>query len=208
MLPDRINEIFDTIDFEETGYTVVNSIEFQASDVVLYFEMFLGDDTSEKWKVEIKNIVAHEIRVDLLNRFIFGISFSEDHPILWEFTDYQSSLFFSSLPENPDTLLADIYKLHKTLFDDWVPLEKYLNGKGLYDLCRSPFGLFAKGSNKLLTEYASILDQHNIVNNLQGMSEPVYWDINQYRKREIPVKLLFFGTSYFVAENFEFTSIR
>ena len=143
ILPTELKNSLDSLDYEEEGGLIVHSIKY--FDRVLHFDfsIFLGDvecNERQYWQMQVLNYRDSKIDIDNLGGYF---RFFSDHYILSEFLDNTTDLYFKNPTDNPELLLADIYNVHNSVFDNNFPLEKFINGSNLLTLCKSniPFSL-------------------------------------------------------------------
>nr|WP_276902468.1 hypothetical protein [Pedobacter kyonggii] len=94
--------------------------------------------------------------------------------------------------------MIDLYKSHlKTYYGDF-PFAYGINAAmDIFKLCKNRSGMFARGPKRILEKYQICLAKHNIQSNfVVGSSKP-----------EHKLKLLVFGESYFIGEEFLFTEV-
>ena len=130
---------------------------------------------------------------------------SHTHPVLWEFSDKQSEIYFKGHCDDVDKLFSNLYKLHTSLFGNLLPIENTLNN--MYDfnkLIEAENGLLAKGPQKLMNLYGNILEQHNLTYSRIGDKVPTYWDGEKHVTETGNAKVLFIDDSYVIADDFQF----
>ena len=65
-------------------------------------------------------------------------------------------------------------------------------------------GLLTQGSEQLLLQYADCLQKQGMGYSILGGKPPVYWDGKQYLPELPGLKVLLFGKSYIIAQEFSF----
>lgn len=89
------------------------------------------------------------------------INFLKEHALLYEHNDVQSSLYFSSAPNNPYEVLGRLSEAHQSLFHDWRPMERYFNlfPEGQFiPLLRRGNGLLARAARTAISLYSSAVE--------------------------------------------------
>ncbi|MEO8239411.1 MAG: hypothetical protein ABI576_15005 [Flavobacterium sp.] len=203
MIPKEFAEFISSMWFEENGGIIINKYEFNNENIKLEVYLNSGDEEIENqiWEIDILKLKTEKFDI----KWDTEIEILEDHFLLWEYIDNQTSIYFNGENKNADNLLADIYRMHKKEFGNKFEIEKYLNDcMSLSDLCNSKSGLFAYGPKKILDKFFVCLEKHNRNPNF------VKSNINSKYKNETEIeiektlKLLRIGESYFIAENFNF----
>lgn len=193
-LPDELAKTLSSLAFEENGGLFIDSIQTSGKDLKVCFKLRLSDDKNDQqWIIKITGNIAERIVLTSTHT----LQLFSDHELLWDYTDSHTELYFKGKSKNPYHLYKDLYKLHNRPFNDGM-LETYINGTdGVFKLCESGFGLFARGPKKMLEQYKKCLEKHDVQANYMG----------DYPAEEKDLKLLFFGESYFIGKDFEFERI-
>lgn len=201
MLPREIEEIFEKYSVENYAFNLKGA-DYSDNTITLSFEITFtdNDESTQEW---IVNGIEHR-----KNKIIFGttdfIEIFEESPLLWEFTDIQSELYYSGKINEPEKLLYELFMIHKKLFNEYKQFELF---PGEYEHNFKPFqydsGLLAKGPRKLLQQYADYLQSSDINYSIIGERLPTYWNGVEHID-ETSLKLLLFGDSYIVAKDFLF----
>jgi hypothetical protein len=196
ILPKALKETLDSIDYEEVGGLLITGFKLLGNDLQVHFTLsfYESDLPKQYWQIEIKGIEIEKI----VPEYEGYPRFYSDHYLLYDFTDNYIELYFKGSADNSENLFIDLYSLHRNLFENQIEIDKYLYAPdGILRLCERGHGLFAKGPEKILEEYAKCLLKHNISSYLIG-------EIEREKKN---LKLLRFGESYFIGESFVFTQI-
>lgn len=121
----------------------------------------------------------------------------DEHPCLWDYQKPLSELYFRGQSTNVKALIGDLYIKHKSLTNNAISLEHYLNteaGPGdLECLLSSGQGLFSKAPKILTEAYQELLEQYGFSTNSlfqKGTSS------NE------GLQLLRLGTNYIIAKEF------
>ena len=195
IFPDHFFQIIDSGWFEDDGGIEFISFEYTEDSITIQFILHSGDEeiANQMWQLQVGNLKAHKI----VPVFTSVISYYTDHFLLWEFTDRQTSLYFTNKAENPDKLLADIFRFHRQHFDTYIEIDRYINHcMDFSSLCHSDLGLFAIGPKQILTGYYTCLTNHNMNPYFQSDYEPAYTDSMK------PLGVLILGESYFIGQDF------
>jgi hypothetical protein len=175
---------------------VISGLTYQDKDLVITFNLFPSSDrqTKQVWELKIKNIADEKFTRSWTTHF----SFYSDHFLLYEFTDPYTDLYFNGKATVPEKLFVDLYKSHLKTYSQDFPFAYGINGAtDIFNLCKTASGLFARGPKTIMEKYQICLAKHNIKSNfIGGLTKP-----------EHKLKLLVFGESYFIGEEFLFTEV-
>jgi hypothetical protein len=204
ILPLELKASFDSLDYEEEGGLTALSLKYLDNELHFDFSIFLGDleqNETQNWQLQVLNYRDSKIDIDNLGSYF---CFYSDHFLLWEFTDFETELYFKKGSNRPENLLADIYSIHNTAFDNYIQLEKFINGSSLLTLCKSDNGLFARGPKQILRYYFDSLTKAG--------KEPYYfgdyfakkWDGEKWVPEDKDLKVAVLGGTYFIGQTFLF----
>lgn len=204
ILPIELKTSFDSLDYEEEGGLTAHSIKYLDNELHFDFSIFLGDveqNETQYWQLQVLNYRDSKIDIDNLGGYF---NFYSDHFLLWEFTDIETELYFKKGSNSPENLLADIYSIHNEVFDNYIQLEKFINGSSLLTLCKSDNGLFARGPKQILKYYFDCL--------MKAGKEPYYfgdyiakkWDGEMWVPEDKDLKIAILGGTYFIGQTFVF----
>lgn len=210
-IPNVLDDIiYDLDDVDhELGYGfVITNVDFPLGSIDVTFQVNTGASGKEvngEWQLSIKNYRKYRIDDAWSD---YGFEVYDIHPLLLEYKEDKVSLYFSTGSENPDKLLSDVYKAHRAVCGEHIPVEYFLSNTYLHEACYSKFGLFAKGPVSLLDEYKAVLEAHKMKCNFQGRYKPKYWHGDKLLPEPEDIKLLILGDSYFIGQNFEFKKLQ
>lgn len=195
-LPEKLEKILTGDDFYEEGGMVISGLTYQDKDLIITFNLYPSSDREirQVWELKIINIEYEKFS----RSWTTHLSFYSDHFLLYGLTDTQGDLYYNGKAKNPEGLFIDLYKSHiKTYYGDF-PFAYGINAAmEITKLCKDGSGMFARGPKQVLDKYQICLAKHNIKSNFVGGSS----------KSEQKLKLLVFGDSYFIGEEFLFTEI-
>ncbi|MVN23524.1 hypothetical protein GO621_18550 [Mucilaginibacter sp. HMF7410] len=207
MLPKILKDILENYDPEDLDI-VIKKVDYQASNPKLDIQVSVHgyheqDNFVQRWNIETIQYRQSKFSLD----YSSSLEISNDHPILWQFSDYQSSIYFSGNCSDPNLMFIDLYKLHKSLFEGLISFEETLNQGN--DFCNfisnSTSGLLANGPKKLLVKYGEILKKYNLNYTIIGDRIPTYWNGEKHETEVGNAKVLFIDSSYIVADEFLFS---
>jgi hypothetical protein len=210
VIPEELQKIFDTCD--EDDYSMyVTGVEndkgnFKFSLTMNFHAVYDEEERFvQNWLVEAINYRHAKILFEATD----SLYITEDHPLLWEFTDLQCQLYFEGACKDPRALFYDLYIMHRRLFEENKNFDINFNEEASYF---QPFqftgGLLCKGSKKLMLEYAKCLERNGMGYSIIGERMPVYFDGKEYVEEATDLKVLLLGQSYVVARAFLFSLIN
>ena len=159
-----------------------------------------GEATS-RWRVR-----CTEVRELLISDVIGGgLHLHEsNHVALRLHSDEVASLYFTGVPKDPLSTIGALYEAHRSICDDWMPIDKYLNQLSpSSQLLAGGHGKLASGPKFLLEKYAEILGEAGVTTRITDIFPAKYWNGGAWVEQTIPLKLLHFGESFVIAEKFD-----
>lgn len=200
MLPDILNEIFENNDPEDISISILKA-ESENRELKITIEVSGYDFGNHTWQIDTVNYRAGNILFDTSHE----MEIRKEHPLLWQFSDEQSELYFSGYTDNVEKLFFDLHKVHYSNFYNLSSFEESLNLlKDFKRLIGSKNGLLARGSNKLMRLYAQILEAHEMEYSIIGNRIPTFWDGAGRVEETGTAKVLFIDNSYIIADEFVF----
>jgi hypothetical protein len=207
MLPKEIRDILDKYSDDEYSFSVTradNSEGFELDFVIYCPGIDNEEGLSQLWTV--KGVGFRK------GQFFFGpadfIEIAAVSPLLWEFLDFQSELYFTGTIKDPARLFVDLYKTHNKLYGRYQTSELPFSEVALstYNLAFTS-GQIAKGPRKLLEHYAQCLTQNGLKFTIVGDRPPTVWNGFKHVKECENLYALFLGDCYVIAEKFIFTKL-
>jgi hypothetical protein len=208
ILPADLKATFESLDYEEEGGLTIQSIKYLNSELHFDFALeldYIEPNEPQLWQLQIKNYRDGKIDLENLGSYF---EFYSDHFLLWEYTDAETELYFKKATDNPEKLLADIYTIHNRTFDNYIPLEKFLNGNNLLTLCSYSIGKFARGPKKILSYYFECLEKAGSEPYFYGDFVPKIWSGEQFIQEDKDLKIVTLGSTYFVGKDFFFRRLE
>ena len=197
MLPPEIEYLLENYDSDDTTL-LISKADFSGANPVLSVTINNSGSRIQNWILEI---VGHRASELLFTSIVDDttILLVDDHPLLWQYADFQSELYFNGTGADVYRVISELNRIDLELFG------KYRHSGGqAFMLLRASHGLIAKGSRNLLTRYAECLNRHGIKTSMIGGYIPTYSDgKNEYTGETLKIFLL--GSSYVVGQQFIFT---
>jgi hypothetical protein len=204
VLPKELSDILEEYDAEDFDVIITNvnyDISTSKFDFQLSIKSHTQDNFDRTWTVSTKQYRQSRISFERAS----SVEIVQEHPILWQFSDRQSEIYFTGSCKNLNNLYFDLYNVHKTVFQNLLLFDESLNNVLDFNrLMSSSTGLLAKGPQKLLNRYAEILEQYNLKHSIIGDRMPTYWDGTEHLNEVGNAKVLFVDNSYVIADSFQF----
>ena len=204
ILPKDLEDAFRDSDYDGEDDLIFRSLKLVDNELHFEFLLCFGDNEineNQLWQLQVKNYRDSKIDIENLGGHF---SFYTEHFLLWEFTNQETELYFKKATVNPERLLADIYTIHNTIFDNYISIERYINGHNLLTLCNYNNGLFARGPEKILKYYFDCLKKAGMEPYFYGEYIPKKWDGEKWVLEDQDLKVALLGGTYFVGTDFVF----
>ncbi len=198
-------DIFETVEYDEDGSVHITGTDRFSDNLRVEFSINTGiGGHNQLWEIQINGVRTDLIKSD----FAYRIELFDEHPLLWPYTQLQTSLYFGRPTNRPYELLADIYQTHLGFTKRWFAFDKFINGNiTVTELCKSTSGLFASGPVKLLEEYKKVLEKYDMNPTIIGGQNPKHWTNDKWVEEKERLSVLVIGDSYIVGESFEFSRV-
>lgn len=132
----------------------------------------------------------------------------EEHPLLYEYTQKPTAVFFRGAVENPDSVLMDIAQAHATIFYPWRHFPQYLNmEQALSTLLESGGGLIGQMPAPLAEAVIKVLEHHKLEYKTAD-GEPYIKLHDNPALLQTKLKVLLFGGSYFISYGFSIQEMK
>jgi hypothetical protein len=201
MLPNDLIELLEKNDPEDINI-VFTKIDHEKSNPTFEIRLSTQDDGStiiRHWTIKTEQFRKSRISSD----YASSIEIYHDHPILWQFSDIQSQVYFNGTCSDPDKLFVDLYKTHRLLFGDFISFDDTIHRSSDFNkILKYTNGLFATGPRKVISEYANLLGKYNLTYSIIGDRLPTYWDNEKHVTETGSAKVLFIDSSYIIADEF------
>jgi hypothetical protein len=196
LLPAELNEVLNSPEFDDDSGLLIQSLKFIEESLVITFAIKYLED--KEMPDELWNIIVNGIEEECVKtNWTQDINIYKSHALLLEYTDIHTELYFRRTTNRSQELFIDIFNSIRRLSKDKTFISKYIFSPVSIDkLSRQDYGLFARGPKTILKLYAECLSKYGI--------KPIF--IGEYAKQK-PLKLLIFGDSYFIGENFLFEKL-
>lgn len=203
MIPEELRHFLD----DATDELNIAIVEFHKSGNVLSVILQLKDYSSEQtWRL----LVPAPLKYELVSGEIDDVQFLTNHPLLWNFSGSQSSLYFNGSTSATKSLALAVIRTHFEVFGDAIELDAYLNCSNgdVETLCSKTYGLFAEGPTQILERYAACLTDAGVNSTFVGRREAVVWTERGWQPLDAVPGLVLLGESSIVATSFEWTPMH
>ena len=85
----------------------------------------------------------------------------------------RTRLYFKGPSACHDDLLWRFYERHRSLTQDRIPFDRYINAHFIANRLSGGFGMLAEGPDRLVREYASVLEASDLEPYFPYVPEPV-----------------------------------
>lgn len=204
MLPYELEKLANS-DENDIGLNITN-VEYSTLNPIISFSLKINGydetpSTLEHWTVEAIACRKKFICFD----YTSNIKIETEHPLLWEFTGIQCSLYYTGWCNDAPKLFFDLYMAHKQIFGNTQCFNVHFNIEKTYPrLSAYSNGLLTSGPKRLMEVYAQCLRNNGLDYTLIGERPAKYWDGEQYIVEEEGLKVLFIGDTFVIAKDFVF----
>ncbi len=186
---------------EEISIKIV-SVDLQSEDVVLVLHLTFDDaeEPGQRWEIRMKECVDTQLSSEISHE----IHILNDHPLLWDFSNRFSSLYFKGVPDDLFRLYFDLNTQLEALYGPFqIKGRLHLNHERSFDkLFMAGGGLFAKGPIKLIEILNQYLLGQNLTTSLIDSGNPYFLCGGRMMSGPKDYLVLHLGNSYFIAKEF------
>lgn len=205
MIPADLADMLAKNDEEDLSIAILNAnFENKEASFKILVSGYSYDEEAHfqyEWTIETVNYRTSKIMFDKQ----FYMEIVTEHPILWEFSDKQSELYFRGATDFTQNLYHELYQVHYSCFENLIDFQQSIYCPHNFERLRKPAsGLFAKGSNQLMQRYGKILEGYGIHYSIVGERIPNFWNGNSLIEEGGLAKVLFIDSSYIIADDFLF----
>ena len=199
VLPQGLTAILESPEFDDEAGIVIDAVRFLDNDLLLDFSFrYWNDETSpQRWQLTAVGYKEEKIVRDRTQ----DIALYSQHPLLLEYTDTYTELYFKGTTTQGEELFIDIYQSLLTITEDIGNLGEYVLTPGrVMELSQQGYGLFAEGSKTILMLYQLSLTKYGIHAYFVGGREQ--------SEEDSTLKLFQLGSSYIIGRNFTFERLH
>lgn len=149
--------------------------------------------TTQDWNIAISGYQKCHFNFEP----VYEISLTNDHPLLWQFTDQHCTLHYNGQVAEPYKLIHHLRQQHASLFKSHEPFQLLKKEEQHFSFSN---GLLAKGPRSLLRKYGEVLNEHGIEYTISLDDERSTHSLFDNEQ----LQALVLGESYIVGERFVF----
>lgn len=196
-LPQILRKQLDSPEFDDEAAVVIDAVRFDERLHLEFSLRYYHDETPpQKWLLTVDNYEDERIVRDWTQ----SIALYSEHPRLLEYNDAHTELYFNGTTSQYLDLYADINQALTTLTDDLDEIKtSVFLPNDIQVLSQQRYGLFARGSETILSLYQQCLVKYGIQAYFVG-KHPV-------NRGENAAKLFVIGDSYVIGRHFHFEQL-
>jgi hypothetical protein len=205
MIPNELSDFLENVDPEDLQI-VITKADYKNSNPSFDIEVTSVTYDNEKNVVQNWTIETKQYRNCVISlSFCTTLQIVTNHPILWQYSDTQSSMYFSGKCSDANSLFVELYSIHESIFEGVVPFSEILyRTTDFSSAMESTSGLFAQGPRKLLEKFGQTLEKYNLKYTIIGDRIPSFWNGQEHLPETGDAKVLFINNSYVIASGFKF----
>ena len=192
LLPEELIEILNNPPFDNDAGLIIETVKFNETGALLTFSIRFYEDSAQIWEIMIEGLEEERI----IRNWSQTVEVYKEHPLLLEYHDLSTELYFSGTTVNAEALFIDIVESLQ-LMNNAMLIAKYLLWPdSIRRLSQQEYGLFARGPKTILKIYGDCLTKHGI--------KPIFIGEHYPPTENKSLKLLTLGDSYFIGKSFMF----
>jgi hypothetical protein len=193
-VPDELLAVLNSPEFDDEAGILIENVRFIKESGVLVFSINYSDEGSRQlWQVTIDGIKEERI----MRTWSESLSIYNSHPLLLEYLDTYTELYFKGETDEWKNLFIDIYKGITVLSENKGDVSQYLfSPDKIKEISQYGHGLFARGPKTILKIYESCLAKYNI--------HAYYVGERESSNEDKQLQLLKIGESFIIGKVFSF----
>lgn len=199
-----VKNLLKALGKNEDSWLSINAASWEGQDVTLVAG--ISEDTmavaGSRWTIRCSKVVHFaiaDVRGGGFNHITDGA-----HPLLRQYVDPWTTMFFRGAPKNTSSLIGDLWCAHRDECDDWIDFDAYINrSRPLELLLAEGHGKIAEGPRFLLDRYATVFAQHEVDTSVVGSRPFKWWTGQEWVELAVQPEAIHFGMSSVVAKSFE-----
>jgi hypothetical protein len=206
MIPIKLNNILDSLEFENDGLILIRKTDIQDDFIDIVLSVRLGhNDKKELWTIRVKNYKEYSFT----SKVFYDIILHKEHCLLLSYNGYSAEIFVNEKIDNKKDLFEKLYLAHRKVCKDWIPFDKFIphgfDNLGHFEL---DYGSFARGPIEILKVYFDTLKKYyNKVNIVGKYGRRVHIPESGFETDKTIYRILVLGDSFIIGEDFEFNQI-
>ena len=156
--------------------------------------------------IRVLGVLEH--RIVNFGTTVNQVALVDDHPLLYEYVERPTAVFFKGAVANPDGITLDIAQAHATTFAHWRRFPEYLNvQQPLQTLFASGGGLIGQMPESLAVQIIKVLEHYGLEHKTAHGTPYIQAHDNPALVQQTP-QVLTLGASYFVGYAFAFDEMK
>ena len=159
-----------------------------------YDESVGGLRDKSQYVIRAIGVREHQVSVGIFG----GMKISDDHPLVYQYNQPPTGVFFKGTPKDPNALVLDIFQGYASTFGPWRQIPDYLNtSKPLFDLVKGGGDMLGQMPKPLAERMKTVLEHHELEAKLveDTLKDP-------------PLKALMLDESYVLAMDFTIETLN
>lgn len=176
------------------------------TQVAEYDEAAQGLRPIRSYIIRVLGVLEH--RIVNFGMTVETVMLVDEHPLLFEYVESPTAVFFKGEVGNVDALTLDIAQAHATTFGPWRHFPEYLNmQQPLHTLLSSGGGLLGQMPAPLAGQMVKVLEKHGLETKTAAGDPYIKLHDNPALVTNKP-QVLTFGASYFISYAFAFDEMK
>jgi hypothetical protein len=193
-LPIELLSVLNSPEFDDEAGILIKSVEYIDEDLIVIFLInFGGHMPDQTWQVNIAGVKEERI----IRNWSETLVLYNQHPLLLEYIDTQTELYFKGATTEWRNLFIDIFEMVSELAEDRADILQYIfSPQMIKEKSQYGHGLFARGPKTILKIYEQCLVKYGIY--------AYYLGERECSEDDKELKLLQIGDSFTIGKNFTF----
>jgi hypothetical protein len=206
VIPSELKELLDEYAGDSDTAIYIEKAEMVEEELLFTFSFSypeIGDQEPiyQTWQSSTVRYKTSNIKFEIEDELKLYL----DHPLLWDFQDYQADLYYKGEVKDLGKLFYDLYKVHTQLYEGFKEFAFPFSEESQYF---TPFkysnGLLISGAKKSLLQYGEVLSSNGLDFYLLNEKDPTFWNGSMFEPEASDLKLLQLGRSFVIAQDFSF----
>ena len=210
MIPSELQQLFNEKDLEDINIQILKiSFDNYRALITVVFEpdTYYHENevlVSQTWTIKVYPLVEYKITSDPYQNF----AIRNAHPFLLRHIEKRAELYINGPIKNEYEVAIALLIEHQESIGGYDYIDEFMDPVRLQSVASAQSALLAKGPISIIEKYKSVLDDHRIESNILSGDKPTYWNGEAHVDTTENLKILDMGSTYFIAECFEFSPQR
>jgi hypothetical protein len=159
-LPLELLSVLNSPEFDDEAGMLIKSVEYVENDLIVMFSInFGGHMADQTWQINIQDVKEERI----IRNWSEVLVLYSQHPLLLEYTDIQTELYFKGTTVEWRNLFIDIFEMVLELTEDKADVLQYIfSPQMIKEKSQYGHGLFARGPLTILKIYEQCLVEYGL----------------------------------------------